>query len=284
MKLHFSSIGLLIISVALSTQLVAHAATTPQRTSPKVEQGSVVRWAGDCVRCSMGSKSWRAVGGSCYFPVDMAASIGTHRVYRRTKQGRRQRGSFEVVKREFIREDFKDFPKLEYVDVSAKNIARVRREQNQVLPLFRRSETKANFDLPLAAPASSLPKSENNFGAFRTFNGKPRNRHTGVDYPIAEGQPVVSPAPGRVVLVADHFFGGKSVYVDHGNGLVAMYLHLRSAVVAKGASVKKGQTLGEVGATGRATGPHLHLGTRWHNARIDPSVLLSDPGSLPQIQ
>ncbi|GAB4041207.1 hypothetical protein GCM10028809_67800 [Spirosoma gilvum] len=232
----------------------------------------------------MGSKSWKALNGSCYFPIDMAKSIGNYRVYSWNKQGRRQSGTVEVVKREFIHEDFKDFPKLEYVDVSPKNIARVRREQNQVMPLFRRADAKATFDLPLGAPANPLPKAENNFGAFRTFNGKPRNRHTGVDYPIAAGEPTLSLADGRVVLVGEHFFGGKSVYVDHGNGLIAMYLHLQSFAVHKGEQVKKGQKLGEVGATGRATGPHLHLGVRWHNIRIDPSVLLTDPAKLPQIQ
>ncbi|WP_338872691.1 M23 family metallopeptidase [Spirosoma sp. SC4-14] len=283
MKKYILSSNLIGLSFLASAYLFAYPASSPQRSIPNVEQGGVVRWAGDCVRCSMGNKHWRALDGNCYFPVDMAKSIGVYPVYRWNKQGHRQKRYIDVVKREFIREDFKDFPKTEYVDVSPRNIARVRREQSQVMPLFRR-ETKADFDLPLGAPASSMPKAENNFGAFRTFNGKPRNRHTGVDYPIAEGQPVLSLAPGRVVLVGDHFFGGKSVYVDHGDGLVAMYLHLNSFAVVKGDRVKKGQKLGEVGATGRATGPHLHLGVRWHNSRIDPSALLAAPGSLPQLQ
>lgn len=283
MKKYTKPTSLLVSSLIISACLFASPASSPQRTVPKVEQGGVARWAGECARCSMGGKNWRALDGNCYYPVDMAKSIGVYPVYRWTKQGRRQKRHIEVIKREFIREDFKDFPKTEYVDVSPKNIARVQREQRQVMPLFRH-ETKADFNLPLGGPASSMPKSENNFGAFRTFNGKPRNRHTGVDYPIAEGQPVLSMAPGRVVLVGDHFFGGKSVYVDHGDGLVAMYLHLSSFAVAKGDRVKKGQKLGEVGATGRATGPHLHLGTRWHNSRIDPSLLLESPDKLPQLQ
>jgi murein DD-endopeptidase MepM/ murein hydrolase activator NlpD len=84
-----------------------------------------------------------------------------------------------------------------------------------------------------------------------------------------------------VVVAEDLFFTGNAVFVDHGNGLVGMYFHLSEIKVQAGQDVKKGETLGLVGATGRVTGPHLHLGIRWHDARIDPQALLADPAKIP---
>jgi murein DD-endopeptidase MepM/ murein hydrolase activator NlpD len=77
-----------------------------------------------------------------------------------------------------------------------------------------------------------------------------------------------------VVLAEAHFFGGNSVFIHHGDGLVSMYLHLDRIDVATGDEVDRAQTVGAVGSTGRATGPHLHFGLRWHGARVDPELLL----------
>lgn len=254
-----------------------------QNSPTQVKQGGIVRWADNCVRCAMDNHRWRAVDGTCYFPIDMIESIGYHRVSRWTKNGRRKTRTILVVKGEFKNEDFKDFEKKEYVNVSAANQRRQRREQAQIWPLFTRAETRPLFTLPLGKPASPLPATEGNFGAYRTFDGQARNRHTGTDYPIGTGQPVLSMSDGTIVLAANHFFGGNSVFIDHGNGLVTMYLHLNGFAVKKGDRVKKGQKIGEAGETGRATGPHLHLGARWHNARIDPGYLLNDFSKLPAI-
>jgi murein DD-endopeptidase MepM/ murein hydrolase activator NlpD len=90
-------------------------------------------------------------------------------------------------------------------------------------------------------------------------------------------------ADGTVVIAEDLFFTGKAVFIDHGDGLVSMYFHFSELKVQAGQDVKKGETLGLVGSTGRATGPHLHLGVRWHGARIDPQILLDDPAKIPAI-
>jgi murein DD-endopeptidase MepM/ murein hydrolase activator NlpD len=86
---------------------------------------------------------------------------------------------------------------------------------------------------------------------------------------------VVATADGVVVLAEDHFFGGKSVFLDHGDGLISMYMHLSEIAVAREAVVVRGQVIGRVGATGRVSGPHLHFGFRWRGASIDPEVLLA---------
>jgi len=112
------------------------------------------------------------------------------------------------------------------------------------------------------------------FGAQRIVNGKARSPHSGIDIAAPAGTPIVSPLAGRVLLVADMFLNGKTVAIGHGNGLVSIFSHMRSTAVHKGDWVQTRQKIGEVGATGRATGPHLHWGVRFNMARINPASLL----------
>lgn len=108
------------------------------------------------------------------------------------------------------------------------------------------------------------------FGTRSVINGMNRSPHSGVDLRADEGTPVRSIQSGKVVLVADHFFSGKSVVIDHGGTIQSMYFHLEKALVTEGEEVKGGQVIGLVGSTGRATGPHLHFGMRVNGARVDP--------------
>lgn len=118
----------------------------------------------------------------------------------------------------------------------------------------------------------------------RVFNGKPTSQpHTGIDYPTPVGSSVLAVADGTVVIAEDMFFEGNAVFIDHGNGLISMYFHLSDIDVAGGQEVKKGHILGRVGSTGRATGPHLFFGIRWHDARIDPKFVLEDPRKIPSL-
>jgi murein DD-endopeptidase MepM/ murein hydrolase activator NlpD len=287
--------ALLAVSVTLLTTsafpqqkgAVSHRKKAPE-TAPRtlrVVQGDVGRWPGNCARCAMQAQSWAAVNGTCYYPVDMEKKPGEYPISRRTTGGKLETATLIVVEKTFPEEDFKNFPKTEYVNVSAKNLARNKAELARVLPLLsaKRPEKKAVFDLPLGKPAASLPNPENNFGAYRSFNGQDRDRHTGDDYPVGEGVTARAVANGRVLLAENHFFSGNSVYIDHGNGLISEYFHLKTITVKKNQTVEKGQKIGEVGETGRVTGPHLHLGLRWHGARIRPGLLLIDPAQLPEV-
>jgi murein DD-endopeptidase MepM/ murein hydrolase activator NlpD len=110
------------------------------------------------------------------------------------------------------------------------------------------------------------------------INGEPRAPHTGVDLRLPEGTPVRSIAGGTVVLAAEQFFGGRSVVIDHGGGTFSLYYHLSRYIVAEGQRVSRGERIGEVGSTGRATGPHLHFGVRVPGGRIDPALLFAIPG------
>jgi murein DD-endopeptidase MepM/ murein hydrolase activator NlpD len=117
-----------------------------------------------------------------------------------------------------------------------------------------------------------------NFGSRRVINGEPRAPHAGVDVRLPEGTPVRSIADGRVALAGERFFGGKSVVIDHGGGVFSVYYHLSEICAEEGAVVARGERIGSVGATGRATGPHLHFGVRVPGGRVDPTLLLALPG------
>jgi murein DD-endopeptidase MepM/ murein hydrolase activator NlpD len=115
------------------------------------------------------------------------------------------------------------------------------------------------------------------FGSRRVINNRPRAPHSGIDFTADRGTPVVAANRGRVALVADFFFGGRLVALDHGLGLYTLYMHLDGAGVPEGAVVERGQIIGTVGATGRATGPHLHFAAQLRRARVDPADLFALP-------
>jgi len=116
-----------------------------------------------------------------------------------------------------------------------------------------------------------------NFGERRIFNNNPRSSHSGVDISSPYGTSVKASNSGKVVLAKELYFAGQTVIIDHGLGLFTHYLHFSNLKVKRGELVKKGAIIGEVGATGRVTGPHLHWGIRLLGARVDPFSLLSLP-------
>ncbi|HKZ05981.1 MAG TPA: M23 family metallopeptidase [Methylomirabilota bacterium] len=115
------------------------------------------------------------------------------------------------------------------------------------------------------------------FGSRRVINGKPRSPHGGTDWSAERGTPVVAANRGRVALVGDFFFGGNLVALDHGLGLYTLYMHLDRVDVREGAVVERGEPLGTVGSTGRATGPHLHFQVQAGRSRVDPATLFALP-------
>lgn len=113
------------------------------------------------------------------------------------------------------------------------------------------------------------------FGSSRILNGIPKNVHNGYDIAVPRGTPVYAMADGIVRLAADNFYyPGNYILLDHGQGLNSQYLHLSKMDVQQGERVVKGQKIGEVGTTGRSTGPHLHWGVQWYLRRVDPAKLL----------
>ena len=246
--------------------------------SPIVVPGGIVRWSAQGTEaCMTSAGAWEPLGDTCFFPVDLL-NRGTLRLARR-RDGRRETIVVRVGRYPYGRQRL-TVP-ARWVRLTAEDRARVARESAEIKPLWAR-ESAPVFSLPLGPPLAEMPAGER-FGARRYFNRRPRSPHSGADYSVPAGTPVLAVADGVVALVADHFFAGNSVYVDHGGGLISMCFHLERVDVVVGEGVKKGQALGLAGATGRALGPHLHFGVRWHGARIDPALLLGPPEDLPEI-
>ncbi len=118
------------------------------------------------------------------------------------------------------------------------------------------------------------------FGSQRIYRGEPGSYHSGLDLAARTGTTYVAPADGVVMLVAEqpYTLEGNLILIDHGMGLNSAFLHSERALVREGEVVRQGQPIGTVGATGRATGPHLHWGLKWNDARIDPLPLVADSG------
>lgn len=129
-------------------------------------------------------------------------------------------------------------------------------------------EWKGSFEAPAKAEISDV------FGVQRVFNGAVKSTHEGLDFRVPSGTPVTAVNSGRVLLARLLFFEGNFVVIDHGQGLLSLYLHLSKISVKEGDEVQKGQEIGVSGGTGRATGPHLHLAVRWQGIYLDPQALL----------
>jgi murein DD-endopeptidase MepM/ murein hydrolase activator NlpD len=129
-------------------------------------------------------------------------------------------------------------------------------------------EWKGSFAAPVTAEISDV------FGAERVFNGSVQSTHFGLDFRVPGGTSVAAVNGGRVILARPMFYEGNFVVIDHGQGLLTLYLHLSSFLVKEGNDVIKGQPIGLSGGTGRATGPHLHLALRWQGVYLDPQALL----------
>jgi murein DD-endopeptidase MepM/ murein hydrolase activator NlpD len=242
----------------------------------RVRPGSVVRWPGAGIEwCAAGGERTAPLDGACLFPIDLLHKAGPLELSRRAG-GQVERLSVSVSRFDYPTQRL-TLPKG-MVDLSPANLERVRQENRAVARLWKpRGERR--YSLPFAPPLEPLPQG-GRFGDRRIINGSPRSPHGGADYAADAGTPVHAAAAGTVVMVAELFFSGNSVFVDHGDGLVSQYFHLSRVDVHEGEALERGALVGAVGATGRVTGPHLHFGVRFRGARVDPSLLL-DPETMP---
>jgi murein DD-endopeptidase MepM/ murein hydrolase activator NlpD len=132
-------------------------------------------------------------------------------------------------------------------------------------------EWSGSFTAPADAPISDV------FGSERIFNGKTSSPHQGLDFRVPTGTPVAAMNDGTVLLARPLYYEGNFVVIDHGQGLLTLYLHLSQFKVKEGDVVKRGDVIGLSGGTGRATGPHLHVAVRWQGTYLDPARLIQLP-------
>jgi murein DD-endopeptidase MepM/ murein hydrolase activator NlpD len=249
-------------------------------TVPRIEivPGSVIRWTGnDTVLCATNNEVWAPIGEICYFPIDLMAE--GELALERVRVGREERVIARIGEYPYPTQHLTVEPGM--VHLTPENEARHERERDRIIALWS-LRGSPQFMLPLHSPLRTEARGKN-FGARRLFNNEPRNPHTGIDYSAKKGTAVLAAANGTVVLAEEHYFAGKSLFIDHGDGLITMYFHLDRILVHNGESVERGQRIATVGSSGRATGPHLHFGVRWRGARVDPRLLLGSIGELPAV-
>jgi murein DD-endopeptidase MepM/ murein hydrolase activator NlpD len=266
----------LAAAAALCTVTLADGAVP----SPSARPGTLVRWPGQGIEwCELGGRRFEPLGGACYFPVDLLRKPGPLELAR-LREGKREAADVRVGKFDYPVQTL-TLPRR-MVELSPEDLERVNRENREMARLWTR-EGPRRFALPLGKPLDPLPAG-GRFGHRRVINGLPRSPHGGTDYSADAGTPVLAAADGTVAMVADQFFGGHAVFIDHGDSLISMYMHMSRVDVAEGDTVVRGGRVGAVGSTGRATGPHLHFGVRWRGARVDPALLLGKPEAILTIE
>ena len=208
--------------------------------------------------------------------IDMQDAPGTHELAVLVTSGNESRSLRYHVKvlKEKFRVERLTLPKNK-VDLDPKGLARWKAEQAQVKQALSSDSPERLWQTGFVEPVNGTRTGK--FGSVRIMNGKARNPHNGEDIGAPNGTDVLATNNGVVRLTVDHIFSGKGVFLDHGLGFYSMYFHLSDVSVKEGDVVQAGQVVGKVGATGRATGPHLHWGVKLNGARVNPYALLDLP-------
>lgn len=260
--------GTLSVAIDRSGPLQGDVVRVELRGVPSPDNAAI-HWKG---------RAWpmRACGDGCFEAlagIDVVEAVGRHTLAvlaNRSGAALRADVELEVAERPFPVQSF-TVPKDKDAQEDALLLERIGEEAKVLRSRFDAAPSPPAWISPFLPPVPGF--SPRNFGSRRVINEEPRAPHTGGDMTLPEGTPVSSVADGRVVFSGEQFFGGNEVVVDHGGGVFSMYFHLSERAVAEGQAVRRGDRIGAVGSTGRATGPHLHFGLRVTGARVDPAAL-----------
>jgi murein DD-endopeptidase MepM/ murein hydrolase activator NlpD len=195
----------------------------------------------------------------------------------RYPDGSRATRRLEIARRDYQIQRINGLPPRQ-VSPKAEDLVKIRAEARLIEVARQRDSAEPGvavaFVWPATGPISGV------FGSQRILNGEARTPHRGVDIAAPAGTPVGAMAAGVVTVAApDMYFTGNTVMIDHGYGLHSIYAHLGELAVTVGQTVRQGEPVGRVGATGRVTGPHLHWGVYWFDEALDPALLV---GPMPQ--
>ncbi|MDH0289665.1 peptidoglycan DD-metalloendopeptidase family protein [Pseudomonas sp. GD04087] len=210
-------------------------------------------------------RDWIAIVG-----IPLTAKAGSQQIA--VKQGGASRNLGFSVGAKHYKEQHITLKNTRQVNPLPEDLKRINRELAEQTAAYRSFSpgTPSNLvlDKPVNGPLSSP------FGLRRFFNGEERNPHSGLDFAVPAGTPIKTPAAGKVILIGNYFFNGNTVFVDHGQGFISMFCHMSKIDVKVGDQLPRGGVVGRVGATGRATGPHMHWNVSLNDARVDPAIFI----------
>jgi murein DD-endopeptidase MepM/ murein hydrolase activator NlpD len=216
-----------------------------------------------------GAKGWFVIG----FDRDAAGSA----LFETHEAAGPVRRELAVAKGSFVEQHIDGLPEDQVSPTDPALLERIKREAALKAEAFASVADLEGFADGFAWPLKDF-KISSPWGVQRVLNGVPKTPHYGIDLAADKGTPIYAPAPGLVVLAEPHLhFEGGLTLIDHGQGLISMYLHQSKQVIAKGQMVERGQLIGEVGMEGRATGPHLCWRMKWRGRNCDPSLLVDAP-------
>jgi murein DD-endopeptidase MepM/ murein hydrolase activator NlpD len=214
-------------------------------------------------------RAWRALVG-----IDLDVAPGKHTVSIKARSGENDiETTYDLVVRPRRFATRRLVVDEAMVNPPAAMLARIRAEAAELKRLWGRSSGEPLWMGPFVRPVSDQANST--FGTRSIFNGERRSPHSGTDFLSPAGTPINAPNAGRVVLARNLYFTGNTLVIDHGLGLLSLFAHLSEFAVQEGDVVSKGQIVGNVGATGRVTGPHLHWAVRANGSRVDALSLLA---------
>jgi len=254
------------------TRVVNGAPVLFRVTSPKPISSLSGKWLGHDLSFTFddGEKAWFALAGVSLetkpgtYPLELSAetAAGKPLTFQQRISLQRQRYPRAILKvpGRYTAPSPEDFHQIEQDKA-------IKAEVFKTLTAER--EWKGSFTRPVEAEISDV------FGVQRVFNGTVQSTHQGLDFRAPAGTPVAAVNRGRIILARPLFFEGNCVVIDHGQGLLTLYLHLSKFLIKEGDTVEKGQEIALSGGTGRATGPHLHLAVRWQGVYLNPAGLLS---------
>jgi murein DD-endopeptidase MepM/ murein hydrolase activator NlpD len=261
----------LLVAAASASALPARAA--PATLRGKATQGGLLFARAEAgARVALDGRALRvAPDGRFAFGFGREHARAAELVVTR-RDGTREAMRIEVGKRAFDIQRIDGLPPR-MVEPSEEDLARIKADAEAIAKARARDSAEPLWDTEWRWPV--VGRISGVFGSQRILNGQPRRPHYGVDVAMPTGTPVVAPADGVVSLAhGDMYFTGGTVILDHGHGVGSLYAHLSAVDVAEGTRLRKGERLGAIGATGRATGPHLHWGMTWYALNVDPALVV----------
>jgi len=269
--IRFWPLAALFLNTSIFAQTLPQASPVPGGiaivpVAPIEEPAPVVHFDMRRVMLTSHQNQWMAVIG-----LPLSLEPGSYVIQVAHQSGKKEELPF-LVQNKIYSEQHLTLSNKRMVDPTPEDEQRILREQKNIQDIFAMWTDRPLDNLELQLPVRGRISST--FGLRRFFNGAPRQPHSGIDIAGPIGTAVLAPLAGVVTEIGDYFFNGKTIFIDHGQGLISMLNHLSRVSVERGATVNAGQKIGEVGKTGRVTGPHLHWSLSLNNCRIDPMLFL----------